>query len=631
MYRRLWWIAVGIAALVLLSLVAPAALAHSFLATTRPAQGERLPSAPREVALQLSEPVVLDEVLLDVAGVDGRPVEVGRLEEHDGGLVVRLPLVDTPDGLYRVSWHVVSAVDGHGSAGEFTFAVGDVATLATSGGEASDRGVPWVASLGTWLFLGGWSLAFGAGWLALRAGGSGWPGRPRTWVRTGAAVALVGLALRVGVSGATGQTAAVTLTTAFAVVAGMTLTRVTPLAPSLSALGMVAVVWPARGHGASGGALGWALDSVHLAAAGIWVGGLAVVVTALAVAARRGVWAPTSPLVWRYAKDALLAVVVLTATGIGAALLLVPSLQELFTGTYGRLLLAKTALLAVAVGAAVVARWRQLPRDRTGGLRRLTGSELGALATALAVAAVLIDVTPPQPATAEMLLGPPPIDGPVARAAGMAGYLTIDVQAGDGRLDVNVRGPAGGIPSELDLTAILPDGTDVELHPRPCGDGCSTLHIDLPVGETTLRAAAAADGWSGGTTELTLMWPPPSEQPELFEQMREAMRSAGSVRVQEAAGEDPPTGGGAPMDGRSLVALMPWAGGGVTDVRPVPGQQGRFTFYLPGSYTWFDVSVDDTGRLLSQRLVNPGHDIRYRFTYPPDGPAAEPTDPTTAS
>jgi hypothetical protein len=54
----------------------------------------------------------------------------------------------------------------------------------------------------------------------------------------------------------------------------------------------------------------------------------------------------------------------------------------------------------------------------------------------------------------------------------------------------------------------------------------------------------------------------------------------------------------------------------VTDVRPHTGEPGAFTFFLPGSSMWFDVAIDERGRLLRQRLVNPGHDIRYRFTYP---------------
>jgi hypothetical protein len=53
-----------------------------------------------------------------------------------------------------------------------------------------------------------------------------------------------------------------------------------------------------------------------------------------------------------------------------------------------------------------------------------------------------------------------------------------------------------------------------------------------------------------------------------------------------------------------------------TATRRNPGDPDRFTFFLPGSSMWFDVTVDGRGRLLTQRLVDSGNDIRYRFTYP---------------
>ena len=78
------------------------------------------------------------------------------------------------------------------------------------------------------------------------------------------------------------------------------------------------------------------------------------------------------------------------------------------------------------------------------------------------------------------------------------------------------------------------------------------------------------------------------------------------------------------MTGAELVALMPWAGGGVIDVRPVDGQADAFTFYLPGSRMLFEVRTGADGRLRDQRMVNPGHEIGYRFTY---GPAEGPSSP----
>lgn len=603
------------------------AAAHSFLATTRPAQGERLPSPPRDVALQLSEPVEVGTARVDVTDGDGVPVDVGRLQFESDGAVVRVPLVSPDEGLYRVSWHVVSAVDGHESAGEFAFAVGDDASLAgAAAGSGGGTDVPSYVAAATWLLLAGWSIAFGAAALAQRTAGGGFPGRPATWVRAGALAALVGLAVRVGASSAdrattVGLAAAVTLAAALALAS----TRRTW--PQLAALSAFAVVWPGRGHAATS-LMGWALDSVHLLAAGLWVGGLSVVVVAFAMAARAGRGRDVLPLARVYAGTAFWAVIALAATGAALGWLLVPSVGSLLSESYGRLLLLKVLLLLVAAAAAVVAR-RRLIASELDRLRRSVRPELASLVLAVVIAAILVD-TPPRPATVETLLGPPPIEGPVSRVAGMAGLITLDVQAGDGRLDVNARGPSGGIDADVELAAVLPDGTGLELHPRPCGIGCTTLSLELPPGETLLTATAEAEGWTGGSASLELRWPPPVEDPMLFDRMRRAMRAAERVLVAEQDSTDPPrSAAGTPLSGSQLVALMPWAGGGVTDVRPVAGEPGRFTFYLPGSFMWFDVTVDDRDRLVTQRLVNPGHDIRYRFRYPQPGPAARPGTSTT--
>lgn len=625
----------ALAVMVLLGVAATPAFAHSFLATTRPAQGERLAGPPRDVALQLSEPVEPDSAEVQVTDGQGQPVEVGRLEFDSGDAVVRVPLVSPDDGLYRVSWHVVSAVDGHESAGEFAFAVGDQATLDGVASDASaGQNTSVLVTAATWVLLAGWSVAFGAAVLGLRATGVAFPGHPRAWVRGGTVAALAGLAVRA--DAASGQRAlAITLAAGLAVVLALVLASTRRIWPSLAGLTTFAVVWPGRGHAAAT-AWGWALDTMHLVAAGVWVGGLSVVLVALATATHRGQPRDAVPLARAYAGVARAAVVTLLATGVALGWTLLPSVGALVTDGYGRLLAAKTALLGAAVAAAAVAR-RRLARPDVDGVRGAVRPEYAALVVALAVAAVLVD-TPPQPTRAETLLGPPPIEGPVARAAGLAGQVTIDVQAGAGRLDVKARKSSGGVDADMTVRAVLPDGTEVELHPRPCGVGCATLGLELPEGRTQLIVSAEATSRQGGTTSLSLHWPPAPENPALFDRMKNAMAAADRVEVAELEEAYPPVDAtGTRMTGEQLVALMPWAGGGVDDVRPVPGEPGRFTFYLPGSFMWFDVTIDDRGRLVTQRLVNPGHDLRYRFHYPatssapsamPQRPPKESTTPT---
>jgi copper transport protein len=602
---------VGVA---ILAAAAPPASAHSFLATTRPAQGERLGSAPGDIALQLSEPVVREAVELTVVDGEGRPVEVGRPEFSDDDRVVRLPLVERRAGLHRTSWHVVSAVDGHESAGEFTFAVGDAAASVPGSRTSAGPRIPWWATAGTWVLLSGWSAAFGAALLARRSPAARFPGRPTTWTAVGSLVAVGGLALRWSAT-APSEQLLVVAGTAAALLAAVAWSPTRSPWPSLGALVAVAPIWSARSHAAASGIFGWSLDTLHLLAAGVWLGGLLVVVAGVALHFRAGDAAAALPLARSYARIAAVAVATLALTGLASAAVLLPGSAALVESPYGQLLLVKTGVLAAAVGGAVLAR-RALRGSRTLGLRRATRPELLSLGAAVAVAAILVDLPPPAPDATELLLGPPPIEGPTARAAALAGLITVDVATGDGRLDVHLRGGSGGIDGQLELTATLPDGAGLELHPRPCGVGCWTLQLELPDGTTTVTATVSADDRDGGAVTLPLHWPPPAEQPQLFSDMLDEMRAVPTVEVLESQdGASMPSGGGARLRGAQFVDLMPWAGAGVTDVRPVPDDPGRFTFYLSGSTMWFDVTVDDRGRLLTQRLVNPGHDIRYELRY----------------
>lgn len=116
---RLW--ARGAACLLLavglLAGLAEAAWGHAFQVQTDPVQGARLDRAPDEVGVQLTEPVA-DSIRLTVHRASGETVPVGdaRLEDNR---ILRVPLKADEEAIYLVSWQVVSAIDGHETAGEF--------------------------------------------------------------------------------------------------------------------------------------------------------------------------------------------------------------------------------------------------------------------------------------------------------------------------------------------------------------------------------------------------------------------------------------------------------------------------------------------------------------------------------
>lgn len=593
--------------------------AHAFLAHTDPVQGARLGSAPDELVLRFSEPVAADSLDVALRAGGDAAVGLGPVAFDDGRRVARTAVPPLADAVYLLAFHAVSAVDGHETSGEVAFAVGDVTgalPAAREGGSSTD----WAAVVGTWVFFAG-TAAAGGGMLAqhMRLPGLGLVTR-RHLGRVGLLVAFMGAAVRFAAEPAGGRDLAMLLVLAGLMLGILVLGLTSRPVPVLVVLLGSWAAWSSLGHASTDGALAVGLDFVHLAAGLLWAGALAQVVGTVRSARREG-WRPTWEAVLRYGRLALFLVLVLATAGTISAVGLVPTLGDLWSTAYGNVVVAKVVLLAAAASLALAARVRGFDRGpaRTG---RLVAVESALLVAALVLAGVLAQMAPPRPAlAAETLLGPPPITGPVAHAAGLVGAITVDVAVGDGRIDVRLLTPSGGIDGgEVDVSARFPDGTVSELRPRGCGDGCFTQALELPAGRTTLNVGAAAPGWDGGAREFTLDWPPPPEASERFDAMVAAMRSAPAVLVSEVVsshGPPPvPTSEGVAMTGEEFVALMPWAGGGVVDVRTVRDRPSAFTFYLPGSRMYFEVEVDGAGRLVEQRAVNPGHEIATRFSYP---------------
>lgn len=394
---------------------APAA-AHAELLSTDPHDGARLARPPTQVTLRFSEPVTVPDGGFRLVGAHGAvlptrpPVEAGS--------TVRWTMPRLAHGSYRVDWRVVSD-DGHPVSGSLSFGV-DVRPVPGHGTVVGVLSWPVTAArLGGYL---GFVLVAGVVGLVLLC----WPeGRREHRTRT---------LLRVGlVLGAVSTVAALLLQGPYS--AGQPLTRVfdrflmtevvhTPFGAwtelrILVFLLLGAVLWPAAslesrvtrwiagtgvvaaaatysgtGHAAGTGGIGGigarAVDSVHVLAAGVWVGGLLALVVASTSRSAR----PTRVAFTAFSRVALLAVLALVTTGLVNSLLRLGAVPQLWRTGYGELLSLKLALVALALGAAALSR-RRLNR----GSEPWASVRVEAVATlfVLAVTAVLASTAPPAP------------------------------------------------------------------------------------------------------------------------------------------------------------------------------------------------------------------------------------------
>jgi putative copper export protein len=202
----------------------------------------------------------------------------------------------------------------------------------------------------------GWMMQLGAALLAT----AGWAVAKRTrWERTGAVIAAAGAAL-------------------------------------------IAMMAPLTGHAVglpAAGRIGPALDAVHFAAGGIWLGTLAaVVLVGLRAGAPLG-GAKARDLVAAFSPIALGSGAVVLAAGLVMGYRYLGGISPLWTTGYGRVLLFKLMALSVVAGLGAY-NWRVvLPRLKRDGnpdkVRQTAGLELLVGAILLAITALLVAMPAP--------------------------------------------------------------------------------------------------------------------------------------------------------------------------------------------------------------------------------------------
>lgn len=592
--------------------------------------------------LRFSEPFVASSAHVGIrrSGVGG-PIELAPLDVQ--GAVVRQPLPANVRGVFVVSWRVL-ADDGHLSAGEFAFAVGTQAALPAASSSVSTR-TPASQVVASWVLFLGFALAFGAlvaefvVWrgavpssrlaallvpvgLALAAVGALTELVLVSRDRAGGAIrsALAPSALGDAIATRPGGLSAAVLVP-LGVAAALTVSSRTRLAAA-PVLAAIPVLVALRSHaGTSGHAWAVVADAIHFAGAALWVGALALLVALAAGSGRNAVEAG----VRRYSRLALPTVIVVLGTGIVSAVAELDAPDDLLDTGYGRTLLVKSLLVLAALALAGVGRLvlSGNPHLRWGSLRASTRVEIGTLVFVLAAAALLSNIAPPRsrPAAAAAI-GPPPISGPAVRLAELAGQLVVGLAASERELEFRIVAP-GSAPLEdarLSVDAERPDGSGVDLYPRPCGNGCFTIRFTLPAGTTSIAAEVKADGWEGGEAHFAVPAPLPRERAGELQRVVRAMRAVPQLTLVERVSSGPSSTAvpaSYTLTGKAFLATEVFKAGAV-DVRLLGRRAGlrELSFALPASNVWYRMWVDGRDRIRRELILTPGHRIERTFTYP---------------
>ena len=486
-------LAAALAAVVLLVLAAPGAQAHAELESTTPPSGAVVPMAPDEVRLDFSESVDIAPGAVRVFDSQGRRVAPGEEARHPvgdrGAVVVELP--DLDDGTYTVTFRVISA-DAHPVQGAFTFSVGRPSAQTSAGGGGAvnlDAGrggsravgvlyglVRTLAFLSLLVLVGGAAFLVGVwpdGWQARRARRILYAALIAAFVATVAGIGLQAVygpglpladafkpsVLRPVLRTTFGRVwlLRLVLLVAFDVVLNVfERRRPTPVSVGLgTAVGLGLLGTPGlSGHAASGDLVPLALpvDAVHLAAAALWLGGLAMLLACVL----RGDPDEAGWIVPRFSRVALVCVAVIVATGSFQSWRQIRELDAFTATTYGRTLLWKLGLFAALVALAFVSR-RLVRSPRPNGLTmgRLRVTVLGEAAVAVAVlvaTSLLVNAVP-------------------ARSA-LAQPATVELEAGRLVVDVTVD-PAKAGPSTIHLYTLTQAGQVAEVQE-------ATVRLTLP-------------------------------------------------------------------------------------------------------------------------------------------------------
>lgn len=586
----------GLAVLLLISSPS-AAGAHSALESSDPAPGARLGIAPQQLVLHFNEPLARRLTTAAIYSRGGRRVlaNIGFPAALD---IALKPASELPRGSYRVVWHSVSTEDGHELEGSFSFGV----QVAAIGGAATTLtgpfdGLGWLrtlirAALYPALFLFAAALLLRsmlgrkqAAWLLPSAvrellGGersAALAARERSLIldvgllatMLAAASALLDTQSAAGsispramdafLLADTSGLARVGLVALLALSLGAFL--IAPLcAGALATLALGALALAGHADSASPRGLAVAIDWAHLLAGALWLGGIAWIawlwlgpLRGAGPALRRAVMVTLLP---RFGRVALPAFLVVALTGVANTYIQLRHPSLLWDSSYGRVLLVKSALVAVIALVSYTHAFRLRPRllaQQVGPPttlerrhRRLLSAEpvLG-VALAIVVAVLIAFPLPRQVAAAEALAQPGASCSPCALPLPKSNELSVATHAGSDIVAAWIKSGPRGLYGEVRVLDIDGQPASVPLRvdnavgaAEACGSGCRAFAVR---GEP--KTLGVAVGRAGPTHRVYLptQWQPRANAlaRRILNRAQTVMRQLKSVRQVEQVNSVP--------------------------------------------------------------------------------------------
>ncbi len=414
---------------------------------------------------------------------------------------LRMEVAGVDEGVFVVTWRIVSRVDGHFTSGALAFGIRvdptEIERAATT--QPAPAPIEPLETVGRFLLYVGLAFAAGAAWV----GGllfSPTPVRTRRLLWTGALLAFVGLAV---LAVAQQRAARAPWSPFLAAPIGRALIgraggllvlavgvlwllraskpRAGSLTVAAASLATIAV-HASAGHADTGrlAAVKVATQLVHFGGVAVWIGGLAALLTALGGAEDE----MKARAVRRFSAVAGITLAIVAGTGIARAVAEVGSWRALVQTGYGRVVIAKVVL---GGGLAILGarnRWWNVPRARESlkGLRSISRVELSIAGLVLVLTAVLSSLVP-------------------ARSVSVARPSSVELAGSDFARSVRVQVKiTPGVPGANVFTVrsqVLRGSTEVEgvslrLSSRQAGISTSSVRLRRRGESWTARSAAVA-------------------------------------------------------------------------------------------------------------------------------------------